>query len=208
MYDSGVPKLWNDTVEEHRRAVHAAILDTTAALVAEHGMGVTMSQIAQQAGIGRATLYKYFPDVQAIMIAWHERQVNDHLQQLTEATAGTTDVGERMRTVLSLYAELSSAGSGHQPDRHHTSASAYPTELAVSLHRAEHVHQARQRLHQLVTKTIAAAADGGAVRDDVPPAELATYCLHALTGAADLHSRAARDRLVAVTLAGLSPART
>ena len=32
-----VPKLWTETIETHRREVRDAILDTTAALVAEHG---------------------------------------------------------------------------------------------------------------------------------------------------------------------------
>ena len=64
-----MPKLWNETIEAHRRAVHEAILNTTAALVAEHGLrSVTMSQIAEEAGIGRATLYKYFSDVDAILL--------------------------------------------------------------------------------------------------------------------------------------------
>jgi AcrR family transcriptional regulator len=56
-----MPKLWNETIEAHRREVRDAILDNTAALVAEHGLlSVTMSQIAEETGIGRATLYKYF----------------------------------------------------------------------------------------------------------------------------------------------------
>jgi hypothetical protein len=42
-----------------------------------------------------------------------------------------------------------------------------------------------------------------AVRDDVPPAELASYCLHALQAASSLSSEAAVRRLVTVTLAGL-----
>jgi len=65
-----VPKLWTVTIEEHRRAVRDATLDTTAALVAERGLAsVPMSQIAAETGIGRATLYKYFPDVEAILAA-------------------------------------------------------------------------------------------------------------------------------------------
>ena len=76
-----MPKLWNETIDAHRRAVRDATLNTTAALVAEHGLlSVTMSQIAEQTGIGRATLYKYFPDVEAILFAWHERQVSGHLE--------------------------------------------------------------------------------------------------------------------------------
>jgi hypothetical protein len=30
-----MPKLWNETIEAHRRAVRDAIMDTTAALMAE-----------------------------------------------------------------------------------------------------------------------------------------------------------------------------
>src|SRR5206468_1028464 len=84
-YTNVVPKLWSETIEEHRQAVREATLDTTAALVAEHGLtSVTMSKIAEETGIGRATLYKYFPDVEAILIAWHERQITRHLEYLTE----------------------------------------------------------------------------------------------------------------------------
>src|SRR6266571_497687 len=84
-YTQFVPKLWNETIEEHRRAVREATLDTTAALVEEHGLrSVTMSRIAEETGIGRATLYKYFPDVDAILLAWHERQIAHHLQLLAD----------------------------------------------------------------------------------------------------------------------------
>ena len=38
-----MPKLWTETIEEHRRTVHDATLDATAALVREHGLAsVTM----------------------------------------------------------------------------------------------------------------------------------------------------------------------
>src|SRR5215204_726397 len=100
-----VPKLWTETIETHRREVREAILDTTAALVAEHGLlGVTMSQIAEETGIGRATLYKYFPDVEAILLAWHDRQITAHLAQLTEIRDQGGDAGERLEAVLEAYA--------------------------------------------------------------------------------------------------------
>ena len=77
-YTGRVPKLWTDTVAEHRQAVREATLDAAARLVAERGLtSVTMSAIATEAGIGRATLYKYFPDVEAILVAWHERDIVD-----------------------------------------------------------------------------------------------------------------------------------
>src|SRR3990172_12780555 len=96
-YTEVVPKLWNDTIETHRRAVREATLDAAAALVAERGLAsVTMSEIAEKTGIGRATLYKYFPDVEAILVAWHERQISGHLEYLAEIRDQTGTASERL----------------------------------------------------------------------------------------------------------------
>jgi len=100
-----VPRLWDETIEAHRRAVRDATLHTTAALVAQHGLAsVTMSQIAEQTGIGRATLYKYFPDVEAILVAWHERQIAGHLAQLAQIRDQAEHAGARLKAVLEAYA--------------------------------------------------------------------------------------------------------
>src|SRR5947207_15472783 len=96
-----MPKLWNDTIETHRREVRDATLDTTATLVAKHGLrAVTMSQIAQETGIGRATLYKYFSDVDAILVAWHERLVTAHLEQLAQLATEAGEPARRLEAVL------------------------------------------------------------------------------------------------------------
>ncbi|HEX9664029.1 MAG TPA: TetR/AcrR family transcriptional regulator [Candidatus Binatia bacterium] len=187
-----MPKLWNETIEAHRRAVRDALLDTTAALVTEHGLAsVTMSQIAEETGIGRATLYKYFSDVEAILVAWHERHVTGHLEHLVEVRDQAGDAGEQLEAVLEAYALIS-----HE---HHD------TELAALLHRGEHVARAQQQLSDLIRDLLTEAAETGDVRDDVAPDELASYCLHALTAASSLPSKAAVRRLVTVTLAGLRP---
>ena len=92
-----MPRLWTETVAGHRAAVREAALDAVAALVVRHGLrGVTMSQVAEDAGIGRATLYKYFPDVDAMIAAWHERQVTAHLDRLVAARDAAGDAGDRL----------------------------------------------------------------------------------------------------------------
>lgn len=189
-----MPKLWNETIEAHRRAVRDATLDTTAALVAEHGLAsVTMSRIAEETGIGRATLYKYFPDLEAILVAWHERHVTGHLEHLTALRDQAGDAGERLEAVLEAFAFIS-----HQ--RH-------DTELAALLHRGEHVARAQRKLTDLIRDLLTEVAATGDLRDDVAPQELASYCLHALMAASNLPSKAAVRRLVSVTLAGLRPPR-
>ncbi|HKO84751.1 MAG TPA: TetR family transcriptional regulator [Actinomycetota bacterium] len=189
-----MPRLWDETIEAHRRAVRDATLDTTAALVAEHGLAsVTMSQIAAETGIGRATLYKYFPDVDAILVAWHERQVAEHLAQLAEVRDQAGRAGERLKAVLGTYALIL-----HE---HHGS------DLAASLHRGAHVAQAHQQLRDFVRDLLREGAASGEVRDDVAPEELASYCLHAVAAARHLPSKAAVSRLVGVILAGLQARR-
>jgi AcrR family transcriptional regulator len=140
-------------------------------------------------GIGRATLYKYFPDVEAILIAWHERQVTSHLHHLAAVRDHAGDAGQRLEAVLEAYAFIS-----HE---HHG------TELAALLHRGEHIARAQQHLRDFVRELLTEGAKTGDIRDDVAPDELAGYCLHALTAASSLPSKAAVRRLVTVTLAGL-----
>ena len=168
---SVMPKLWTETIETHRREVRDATLDTAAALVAKRGvLSVTMS-------------------VEAILLAWHERQITGHLEHLTTVRDKAGDPGERLTAVLEAYALIT-----HE---HHG------TELAAILHRGEHVARAQQQLHDMIRGLLTAAAEAGDVRDDVAPAELASYCLSALAGASSLRSKAAVRRLVTVTLAGL-----
>jgi AcrR family transcriptional regulator len=198
-YTAGVPRLWNDTIQAHRAAVRDAILDTTAALVGEHGLlSVTMSQIAEATGIGRATLYKYFPDVEAILVAWHERQISAHLQQLAELRDQASDANQRLQAVLEAYALIAHDRFSHQ----------HPgPEVAALLHRGPHLTRAQQQVHDLLKDLLTEAAATGELRADVAPDELASYCLHALGAAGSLPSKAAVRRLVTVTLAGLQPPR-
>jgi AcrR family transcriptional regulator len=192
-----VPRLWNETIQAHRAAVREATLDATAALVAQHGLtSVTMSAIAEATGIGRATLYKYFPDVEAILLAWHERQITGHLQQLADVRDHASDVGQRLQAVLEAYALISHESRGHRN-----------SELGAFLHRDGQVARAEQQLHGMIRDLLTECSRTGDVRDDVAPDELASYCLHALAAASGLPSKQAVRRLVTVTLAGLRPPR-
>lgn len=189
-YPRCVPKLWKSTIDSHRQQVREAILDAAAALVQKHGLpAARMSHIAEETGIGRATLYKYFPDVEAILFAWHERQLMSHLEHLAEVGNRPRTPGARLHAVLEAYALIS-----HE---HHDA------ELSALLHQGEHVARAHQKLSDFIRDLLTEGARSGELRDDVPPAELATFCLHALAGARASPSKAAVHRLVGVTMAGL-----
>jgi AcrR family transcriptional regulator len=193
-YDKCVPKLWDRTIEDHRRVVRDAILDTAWALVRSRGLlSVTMSQVAEDAGIGRATLYKYFPDVESILLAHHERHVSEHLDELAELADQVGEPGERLEAVLRRYARISNHRGRHGSD-----------ELMTLLHRDDHAVNAQAQVRTLIRRLLVEAAKNGDIRNDVKPDELTTYCLHALSGAGDLASEKEVHSLVTITLDGLS----
>lgn len=151
-----------------------------------------MSRIAKETGIGRATLYKYFPDVDAILVAWHDRHVGRHLEELAAARDSVAEPGQQLEAVLRTYAAVARQRPG--------------TELAAAFHRTDHVVRAGQHLQALIGELIVAGAKAGMVREDVPPKDLTQYVMHALGAAGALSSDAAVRRLVDVTLDGLRPA--
>ena len=153
-----------------------------------------MADIAARAGIGRATLYKYFADADSVIRAWHEREIDRHMGEVAAIRSGPGDAATRLAQVLERYATGAHAGRR-----------AHDAELAAFLHRDARVDAARHRLQRLLADLIAETAANGAVRDDVAPRELAGYCLAALAAAGELQSAAAVRRLVQLTLAGLRP---
>ena len=199
LYSTEMPKLWAETVESHRQEVREAIQDATVALVSEQGLrAVTMSQIAEETGIGRATLYKYFPDVEAILRAWHERQIGQHLEELSKASAAAGDPFGRLAAVLRSYALIAHGSRSHRD-----------TELAALLHGHHESHShAELQLRRMVRELLKDAAVGRVVRTDVSSEELTEYCLHALNAANTLPSKASVQRLVDVTLSALQPEKT
>ena len=191
-YPRSVPRLWDETIEAHRQAVRNAIVDAAGALVVERGLrGVTMSALAERAGVGRATLYKYFPDVESALTAWHEAHVMAHAAELVRLKDRPGPADQRLGAVLMAYAEV-------RRRRH-------DGELAAMLHAQDHVDHARDRIEEVVAELIEEGAGLGSVRADVPARELARFSLHALAAAAGVRSKASLRRLVDVTMDGLRP---
>ena len=189
-----VPKLWTETVETHRREVREAILDATGELVLSRGLlTVTMSDIAEATGIGRATLYKYFPDVEAILNAWHQRQVETHLAELADIRDGVGNAATRLQAVLRSYAHICRKRRRHGGD-----------ELAAVLHRSPQARKLQRQLLDLISGLVAEAAAAGVLRRDISAGEMAGYCVHALSAAGDSASSAAVDRLVDVVWDGMT----
>lgn len=187
-----MPRLWDLTIDTHRDAVRGAILDAGFALAAEHGLtGVTMAGVARTAGIGRATLYRYFADPEAILRAWHERQVAEHLAQLTVLAEGPGAPLDRLGAVLGAWGRIVRRSGRHGAD------------MGRLFHGEGGADQAHQALALLVAGLLGEAAAQGWTRRDATAEELAAFCLHAMGATAATPAEDAVERLVAMTLDGV-----
>ena len=192
---SRVPRLWSSTIAAHRQEVRDSILDAAGAIVSERSLlSVTMSEIALRSGVGRATLYRYFPDVEAILLTWHEREVAGHLERLASIREQDGDAVDRLEALLGAYAVLA-----------YQSRAGHDVATVVATYRHPHVTRAHGEVVAMIHDLVEEATAGGRVRTDVSPAELARYCIHAVGAARNLRSRAAVGRLVMVTVDGLRP---
>jgi AcrR family transcriptional regulator len=159
-----VPAAWNDTVADHRDRQRQLIVDSTMSLVAEHGLSdVTMAQVAKQAGIGRATLYKYFPGVEEIVAEHVLQTVESHHRVLEEAIDGVDDPIDAIAACLSILLEY----FGSEEHRS-TSTSVNPDQFSPEVGRQ--VHQAFARMHSLLSDLVVDAQRAERLREDVDAA--------------------------------------
>ena len=122
-----MPQIWAESIEQHKRQTIARIIDATVALVADKGLGATsMSQVAERSGIGRATLYSYFPDVEHILLAWHEQEVDRYRESLSDEHARQTDTPGALRVIITRLIEGFSGG--------HTTPSSPPASTSARSH--------------------------------------------------------------------------
>jgi len=107
------------------------------------------------------------------------------LKHLAAVTQAGGDAGHQLEAVLHIHAMTTF--------EHHGSAMAAVMQQAG----------ARETQLTFISDLLRRAVEEGAIRDDVAPEELASYCVHALAAAADSTSKAAVRRLVQITLDSL-----
>jgi len=78
----------------------AAILDAAAHALAEHGNRANMADVAAAAGVSRATLYRYYPDREALLGALASRALADAAARLADAGLERAPVEEAIERIV------------------------------------------------------------------------------------------------------------
>jgi TetR/AcrR family transcriptional regulator, mexCD-oprJ operon repressor len=79
--------------------VAAGILDTAADVLARRGEAASMAEIADAAGVGRATLYRYFPNRDALIRGLTAAAVTELCDRIADAELDTVAVPEGVARV-------------------------------------------------------------------------------------------------------------
>ncbi len=86
--------------------VSAAILEAAARTLASHGEQASMNDVAVAAGVARATVYRYFPNRQALLDALAGFAVSDATSRLAAARLDEVEVDEGVRRAVRALVEV------------------------------------------------------------------------------------------------------
>ncbi len=177
---------WRDTVAAHRQRTRAAIIEAALALLAERGAaGVSMSALAERAGVSRPTLYKHFPDLDHVLAAWVGEQIDRTHAALVDDLAAVADplarVDHWIRAQLHAF-----AGESHRFGVEHLDASVHPQLMAT-------IHAKAAELRGLLEHALAEGAAAGALRRDLDPTMVAELVHHILSGLRRAVAQGERD---------------
>ena len=173
--------------ERNRRRILAA----AATVFAERGLDVSLDDIAAAAGVGVGTVYRRFPDKDALIDALFADKIGD-VERLAHECLGMTDPGEAFASFLRGVCRLNAEDRGLKE-----------VLLFRGLDRAR---RARETIAPLAGRLLERAQAAGAVRADLAPTDIPL--MHFAVGfVADRTREVAPDyweRTVTILLDGLA----
>jgi AcrR family transcriptional regulator len=144
------------------------ILEAAGEVFAKRGLGATMDDIADHAGVGVGTVYRRFPDKELLIDALFEERIGE-LAAIAEQALTEQDPWNGLVMFLEQGLAQQSVDRGLK-------------ELVLGSHHGrERVAQARARMKPLVDQLVERAKAEGKLRDDVESTDFAV--IHLMLGA-------------------------
>jgi AcrR family transcriptional regulator len=156
-------ELRRDALVRRERILAAAV-----EVFRSEGLDVPLEKIADRAGVGRATLYRNFPDREALLDATLKVRMGELAEQVKQW-------GERSDAFFLVVRALATFG-----------VSANCFEFIVALHRRDptFTRRVREDFEEILAEPLSRAKAAGLIREDFDPADV--YLLVLLTAAGGL----------------------
>jgi AcrR family transcriptional regulator len=166
------------------------ILDAARRLFASGNGSATLNRIAQEAGVGIATLYRHFPNRQMLARAVYDQLFDEQMRPLLERFERTDtprdvllDMSERLLLILGREGGLATSVGDV----------------------AEATRELLRRNGDLIEGAVRRAQEAGNLRSDLRPADIPTLMTLVAAGFSALNEDSPR-RYVSLLLDGLNPA--
>ena len=134
----------------------ARILAAAAEVFADRGLDVSLDEIAAHAGVGVGTVYRRFPDKDALIDALFEEKI-DRAVELADRALEIEDPWEAFTTFMRGMCRMQAGDRG------------FKDALLVRDRGRERVAGARERIAPRAMKLLTRAQEAGAVRSDLGP---------------------------------------
>jgi AcrR family transcriptional regulator len=173
------------------RQNYERLIEVAATSISELGPNVSLEEVARRAGVGIGTLYRHFPNRQALLEAVYRDQVTAHCGRARELLATTTSPAEAL--VLWLHSllvnNLTMRGL---------------KEALMAGETSPVTSQCREQMHGVGSELLARAQEAGEVRRDLEITDLLRL-VHsiALMVEPGTEGEARAERVFAVMVAGL-----
>jgi len=104
--DPTLPTLRGRPRQALQERVSAAILEAAARTLASHGGQASMNDVAEAAGVARATVYRYFPNRKALLDALAGVAVSNAASRLAAARLDEVEVDEAVTRAVRALVEV------------------------------------------------------------------------------------------------------
>ena len=113
-----MPKIIGESLASHRELTRTRLFEALGSLMAEQAFeSITMSQIAELAGVGRTAVYNHFADKEVLLLAYMRQVTEEFTRVLTERLESEPDPLMRLRLYIRAHLQMISryhvkAGTG------------------------------------------------------------------------------------------------
>ena len=104
-----MPKIIGESLASHRELTRTRLFEALGSLMAEQSFeSITMSQIAERAGVGRTAVYNHFADKEVLLLAYMRQVTEEFTAVLTQLLAAEPDPLMRLRLYIRSHLQMTS----------------------------------------------------------------------------------------------------
>ena len=102
-----MPKIIGESLASHRELTRARLFEALGSLMGEQSFeSITMSQIAERAGVGRTAVYNHFADKEVLLLAYMREVTGEFARVLTQRLEAEPDSLMRLRIYIRSHLQM------------------------------------------------------------------------------------------------------